>query len=306
MNTGLYHIDTSQWCVTALFFKDNDKISNHCRLALDNITRPQAIYLDQGLWAISIETPIPMEVKCQDHSHVKTLEPPFTLINMQPACSAFSSDIKLPPYLKQYSSGFHVTLKSANLHVPKFSTSNFRIWGHFNLSNVTKPEIKNLRKLVPAPNIPIEQLRAQIANFRCITSDPDRPWIYYVGGSSGSGLILLIVIYCLLYWCCKRTKKFETRSSACATNADPENLNVMCTRVGITGANKCSGPGWETIRIQDPMGTQHMVLHNDMQFAFASALLDQLEDYGADVREHCRRLRDRHHTAKPPLETYPP
>ena len=46
LNTGLYHVDTSRWCVTALFFKDNDKISNHCRLALYNITRSQAHYLD--------------------------------------------------------------------------------------------------------------------------------------------------------------------------------------------------------------------------------------------------------------------
>ena len=55
LNTGLYHADTSQWCVTALFFKDNNKISNHCRLTLHNITGPQAHYLDQGLWAISVE-----------------------------------------------------------------------------------------------------------------------------------------------------------------------------------------------------------------------------------------------------------
>ena len=58
VNTGLYHIDTSQWCVTALFFKDNDKISDHCRLTLYNITGPQAHYLNQGLWVISVETPI--------------------------------------------------------------------------------------------------------------------------------------------------------------------------------------------------------------------------------------------------------
>ena len=77
LNTGLYHIDTSQWCVTALFFKDNDKISSHCRLTLHNITGPEAHYLDHGLWAISVETPIAMEVKCKDHSHIKTLEPPF-------------------------------------------------------------------------------------------------------------------------------------------------------------------------------------------------------------------------------------
>ena len=46
LNTGLYHVDTSQWCVMALFFKDNDKIESHCRLVLDNITRPQAHYPD--------------------------------------------------------------------------------------------------------------------------------------------------------------------------------------------------------------------------------------------------------------------
>ena len=108
LNTGLYHIDASQWCVTALFLKDNNKISDHCRLTLHNISGPQANYLDQGLWTISVETPIPMEVKCKDYSQVKTLEPPFTLISLQPVCSAFSSVFKLPPYFKQYSSGFHV------------------------------------------------------------------------------------------------------------------------------------------------------------------------------------------------------
>ena len=95
LNTGLYHVDTSQWCLTALFFKDNDKIHIYCRLALSNITGPQANYLDQVMWAIAVEEPVPMEVKCEDHSHVKTLEPPFTLINLQPACSSFSSVIKL-------------------------------------------------------------------------------------------------------------------------------------------------------------------------------------------------------------------
>ena len=80
---------------------------------------------------------------------------------------------------------------------------------------------------------------------------------------------------------------------------------MLHTRVGAIGTNAYSVPGWETVGIQDPVGTQCMVLSHDMQFAFASALLDQLEDYGADVREHCRRLRDRHHTAKTPIEAKP-
>ena len=77
LNTGLYHIDTSQWCVSAIFFKDNNKINSYHRLALYNITGAQANYLDQGLWAISVKIPIPMDIQCKDQSHFKTLQPPI-------------------------------------------------------------------------------------------------------------------------------------------------------------------------------------------------------------------------------------
>ena len=305
LNTDLYHVDTNQWCVTAIFFKDNDKISTYCRVAICNITGPQANYLDQGLWAFSVETPISLEIKCEDHSQVKTLQPPITLINLQPACSAFSSTIKLPPYFKWYSKGFHVALKSANLPIPEFKTSSFRVWTHFDLSNVTKPEIENLKKLAPAPNIPIDQFRAQIAKCRHINPDTDRPWIYYVGGGSGSGLVLLIVICSSLYWCCKRTQSQETRLPACVTNAAPQNTNMLHIRVGAIGTDKYSVPGWETVGIQDTVGTQCKVLSDDMLYAFVTALLDQLEDYGTNVQEHCRRLRTMQYTAKPQNEAKP-
>ena len=70
LNTDLYHIDTNQWYVTTMFFKDNDEITTYCRVVLCNITGPHAKYLDQGLWAISVETPIPIEIKCEDQSHI--------------------------------------------------------------------------------------------------------------------------------------------------------------------------------------------------------------------------------------------
>ena len=190
-----------------MFFKKNDKISTYCRVAINNITGPQTNYLDQGHWAISVETPIQIEIKCEDHSHVKTLQPPITFSNLQPECSEFSSNIKHPPYLKLYLKGFHVALKSANLHIPTFTPSNFRVWTYFDLSNVTQPEVKVKisKNLASAPSIPINQFRVQIASFRHINPDTERTWIYYVGGGSGSGLVLLIVICCLLYWCCNRT-----------------------------------------------------------------------------------------------------
>ena len=48
-----------------------------------------------------------------------------------------------------------------------------------------------------------------------------------------------------------------------------------------------------------------MILSNNMQYAFASALLEQLEDYGTNVKEHHRRLRDRQHAARTLIEAKP-
>ena len=45
-----------------------------------------------------------------------------------------------------------------------------------------------------------------------------------------------------------------------------------------------------------------MVTDYQMQNAFATALLDQLEDLGADVTEHCRRLIPRQYFAIPQIE----
>ena len=104
-----------------------------------------------------------MEIKCSNLTHIKTLQPLMTLINIQPACGAFSPLIKLLPYFKQYSKGFHEALGDANLHLPKFSPSDFRIWKTINLSKIEPIDIENLKKLTPVPAICIHQLRIQIA-----------------------------------------------------------------------------------------------------------------------------------------------
>ena len=100
-----------------------------------------------------------------------------------------------------------------------------------------------------------------------------------------------------MHWCCEKTQ-----SPACVTYTDPEDLNMVHPRVDTIGTDKYSVPGQETVRIQAPVGTQGRVSDNDMQYAFASALLDQLDSYGADVNEHYRRLRNKQYSAKPQIE----
>ena len=54
-----------------MFLKENNRINKDCKLSVTNITGPQAIYLDQGLWAISVEKPTQMEIRCPKVTQVK-------------------------------------------------------------------------------------------------------------------------------------------------------------------------------------------------------------------------------------------
>ena len=91
LNTALYHIDYSNWCLVAMFLQENNRTNKDCKLSVTNITGPQAIYLDQGLSAIYVEKPTQMEIRCPNVIQVKSLKPPITLINLQPACSGIFS-----------------------------------------------------------------------------------------------------------------------------------------------------------------------------------------------------------------------
>ena len=137
---------------------------------------------------------------------------PITLVSLQPACSAFSPGIKLPSYFKQFSKGFHVALKSANLNIPNYKPTTFRIWNTFNLSNLSPIESEKLKELAPAPTIPIDKLKAQIANFWHINVDNKQSWIYIVGGESGSGFLLPVLICGCLYWKYKNFQSPKARS----------------------------------------------------------------------------------------------
>ena len=147
-----------------------------------------------------------------------------------------------------------------------------------------------------------DQLRAQIANFRHIEAKKAKSWIYYIGGESGSGLILLLTICGILYWRCKHPQSKETRSPSPIAYTVQENCNMMHAKVGAIRNGQSSALGQETVGIQDSGGNKRMILNYDMQKAFASALLDLCEVLGANVKEHCRRLRPRQYSAVPQIE----
>ena len=154
---------------------------------------------------------------------------------------------------------------------------------------------------MPTPAIPIDQLRTQIANFRQIETNKLTSCIYYVGGGSGSGSILLIVICCLVCWRCKHHQINETRSLPPVAYTAPEKPNMVHTREGAIRTGQSLALGQRTVGFQNPVGNRRLVMDNDMQNAFPSALLDQLEDLGTNVMEHCKRLSPRQYSAIPQI-----
>ena len=61
---------------------------------------------------------------------------------------------------------------------------------------------------------------------------------------------------------------------------------MVHAKVGALRTGQSSALGQKTVGIQDSLGDKRMVLNYDMQNAFTLALLDLLEDLGANVKEH--------------------
>ena len=204
-----------------------------------------------------------------------------------------NSSINTSPYFRKFSQGFAFAIKEANLHTDNLKPTNFRIWNSLNVSNLSETQLQGLKKLDPAKSIPVKILKAKINQLKVIDFDPKTKYWVFIGGGSGSGLLLLVIVCLCVYCKCKNHSiKMARSTSFDKSNADPENPNMMHTRVGAIKSEINSNFGQETVGIQ---GSERPVLRvrlqDPMQSPGSSRLLYQLERYGDDVRGHHRTLR---------------
>ena len=127
-----------------------------------------------------------MEISCNSHRHVISIEPPLTLVNLQTACSAFSARLKLSPNFKQHSKGYDIAIKTANLHSNMFSLIDFCIWKSFNASSLFSIQKSNLMKLDTILSVPVNELRAMTDSVKMLHFDSkDKSQFYYLGEVQG-------------------------------------------------------------------------------------------------------------------------
>ena len=77
LRSALYHMQTSKWCLTVLFLKNDELINENCEMSVSNVTSPEAIYLDEGNWAIATVEPDQMEITCTAQKPCNFIEPSF-------------------------------------------------------------------------------------------------------------------------------------------------------------------------------------------------------------------------------------
>ena len=288
IRSALYHMHSSKMCIIALFLKDDTAINENCEMKVINITGPLALYLDQGTWAIATTDTEQMEVTCPLEKYVISIDPPLSMVDLEPACSAFSVKFKLPPYFRKFSQGFPLAMEKANLHTQISQPVDFRVWKSLDVSNLSEVQISNLKELKPANNIPVNVLKAEIGNLKRVDLDNNKEW-YFIGGGSGSGILLLVIVCLCVYCNCGRQMGKQARSALQSNDTEHENLNMKHTKVDAIGSVVQTELGQETVRIQSSESPCKSVKYNAQDYGPGSLrLLDQLVKFGIDVNEHHR------------------
>ena len=82
LNTALYPVEKMEWCVYSLFIKDSELINTHCIGESHTWHANLALNLDSYKWAISSLAAECVQICCLEETHLETIVPSLTLINI--------------------------------------------------------------------------------------------------------------------------------------------------------------------------------------------------------------------------------
>ena len=96
MNQALYPVERIEWCIYALFIKDEHKIAPFCMVETKIRYANLAVSLEGYMWAISSMATTKLHIRCLTDSYLEKITPPLKIIYIGNGCEGYSNAITIP------------------------------------------------------------------------------------------------------------------------------------------------------------------------------------------------------------------
>ena len=171
---ALYPMEQMNWCIYALFIKDEKQIERNCILKTINRTTNLAYNLDGYLWAVSALATERLQIRCVMEMNVITIKPPLQIVDIGNGCEAYSTSIYIPAKL-ELTTMLQSIMQSQFFLDYNFNytnVSNFLIWHKTNFATLTTDKIKTLKaKMLKLPTMSMDIFNKVLENI-----DEDYPF----------------------------------------------------------------------------------------------------------------------------------
>ena len=96
MRNALYPSEMVEWCIYALFIKDEEKIDKYCRYEFEYTDRNYAESLGGFTWVISAIVAEKLQIRCLTETQVVNIRPPIEIVYIGNGCEGYSPHLYIP------------------------------------------------------------------------------------------------------------------------------------------------------------------------------------------------------------------
>lgn len=258
LHSAIYPVATAKSCITALYFRDDNKIDEYCQQVVHlQSVLPQAYYIMDGLWVIATNEPLKINIACGQQDRIgqtTNVNPPAQLIKLEMGCHAFNRQLKLPAFYKKQSR--YVTPQTEIQMNEIFNVTLHSLWKPLvdkfpNISQVTLPPKLQDIKQVPMTKLMQSLREVEMAN---IVTEKRWPTWYYV--IFGFALTLTAGVTLFLYC------KYCTNMRACKAKRGDRRGRKSGVAIGYNAANDTitsSAPEYLSLATDNKQGNLNLM-----------------------------------------------
>ena len=93
---AMYPVDTTSWCIYALFMNNLPKIRQICCMKLKPQNADLPYSLDGYLWAISSLTTTKIQIRCLRNNTVVEIKPLLQIVDIGNGCEGYTPNLYIP------------------------------------------------------------------------------------------------------------------------------------------------------------------------------------------------------------------